>query len=108
MYEEASQVATDAVGSIRTVASFCAEGKAMRLYHEKCKLPLQKGMRQGFFSGLIFGISNLVMFAAYALCFWFGAKLVEEGKTDFQKVFRVSYFPHNSMFLGLIDLFTIR
>ena len=101
-------MATDAVGSIRTVASFCAEGKAMRLYHEKCKLPLQKGMRHGFFSGLIFGISNLVMFAAYALCFWFGAKLVEEGKTDFQKVFRVSCFPHNSMFLGLIDLFTIR
>ncbi|MCI16475.1 ABC transporter B family member 9-like, partial [Trifolium medium] len=29
MYEEASQVATDAVSSIRTVASFCAESKVM-------------------------------------------------------------------------------
>lgn len=29
MYEEASQVANDAVSSIRTVASFCAEQKVM-------------------------------------------------------------------------------
>ncbi|KAK9135504.1 hypothetical protein Syun_014834 [Stephania yunnanensis] len=28
MYEEASQFANDAVGSIRTVASFCAEDKS--------------------------------------------------------------------------------
>jgi hypothetical protein len=36
MYEEASQVANDAVGSIRTVASFCAEDKVMELYRKKC------------------------------------------------------------------------
>ena len=29
MYEEATQVANDAVGNIRTVASFCAEKRIM-------------------------------------------------------------------------------
>ena len=89
MYEEASQVASDAVGSIRTVASFCAEGKVLDLYHDKCKFPLRKGIHQGFLSGTAFGFSNFVMYAAYALCFWFGAKLVQQGKADFQQVFKV-------------------
>lgn len=43
MYEEASQVATDAVGSIRTVASFCAEDKVIALYKRKCEAPLKTG-----------------------------------------------------------------
>ena len=46
MYEEASQVANDAVGSIRTVASFSAEDKAMKLYWKKCERPVRTGIRQ--------------------------------------------------------------
>ncbi|KAF3449845.1 hypothetical protein FNV43_RR05924 [Rhamnella rubrinervis] len=38
MYEEASQVANDAVGSIRTVASFCSESKVMEMYQKKSVL----------------------------------------------------------------------
>jgi ATP-binding cassette subfamily B (MDR/TAP) protein 1 len=89
MYEEASQIAADAVGSIRTVASFGAEGKVMELYQDKCKFPMQKGIRQGFVSGAAFGFSNFVMYTSYALCFWYGAQLVREGKADFEQVFKV-------------------
>ncbi|KAK9086195.1 hypothetical protein Syun_028589 [Stephania yunnanensis] len=39
MYEEASQIASDAVSSIRTVASFCAEEKVMKLYEKKSEGP---------------------------------------------------------------------
>ncbi|KAJ1441010.1 P-loop containing nucleoside triphosphate hydrolase, partial [Sesbania bispinosa] len=42
-YEEASQVATDAVGNIRTVASFCAESKVMDMYKKKCSGPEKQG-----------------------------------------------------------------
>ncbi|KAL1200674.1 ABC transporter B family member 9 [Cardamine amara subsp. amara] len=51
MYEEASQVANDAVSSIRTVASFCAEGKVMDLYQQKCDGPKKTGVRLGLWSG---------------------------------------------------------
>ncbi|KAJ1418724.1 P-loop containing nucleoside triphosphate hydrolase [Sesbania bispinosa] len=63
LYEEASQVANDAVGSIRTVASFCAEEKVMELYQEKF----------------------------YACSFYAGARLVEDGKTTMTDVFRVFF-----------------
>lgn len=98
MYEEASQVANDAVGSIRTVASFSAEDKVMELYKKKCEGPMKTGIRRGLVSGIGFGASFFVLFCAYAACFYAGARLVEDGKTTFGKVFRVciiyTYF-HN-------------
>lgn len=89
MYEEASQVANDAVGSIRTVASFCAEDKVMELYKKKCEGPMRKGVRQGIISGTGFGVSFFLLFCVYALSFYAGARLIESGKTTFGDVFRV-------------------
>ncbi|KAK6928923.1 ABC transporter type 1, transmembrane domain [Dillenia turbinata] len=76
MYEEASQVANDAVGGIRTVASFCAEKKVMDLYEKKCKGPEKQGVRSGLISGAGFGFSFFVQFSANAFCFYIGALLV--------------------------------
>ncbi|XP_042515586.1 ABC transporter B family member 11-like [Macadamia integrifolia] len=91
MYEEASQVANDAVGSIRTVASFCAEEKVMQLYKKKCEGPLKSGIRQGLISGAGFGLSFFLLFCVYATSFYAGAQLVAHGKTTFTKVFRVFF-----------------
>lgn len=90
MYEEASQVANDAVGSIRTVASFCAEEKVMEMYRKKCEGPMSSGIKQGLISGLGFGISFALLFLVYATSFYAGARLVEDGKITFSDVFRVS------------------
>ena len=90
MYEEASQVANDAVGSIRTVASFCAEEKMMELYREKCEGPMKTGIRQGLISGIGFGLSFASVFCVYATIFYAGTRLVEDRKTTFSNVFRVS------------------
>ena len=43
MYEEATQVANDAVSGIRTIASFCAERKVMKLTMENAKLQCSRG-----------------------------------------------------------------
>ncbi|KAJ6328955.1 hypothetical protein OIU77_010602 [Salix suchowensis] len=91
MYEEASQVANDAVGSIRTVASFCAEEKVMQLYRRKCEGPMRTGIRQGMISGAGFGVSFFLLFSVYATCFYVGAQLVQHGKTTFTEVFRVFF-----------------
>lgn len=89
MYEEASQVANDAVGSIRTVASFCAEEKVMELYKRKSEGPMKTGIKQGLISGIGFGLSFFLLFCVYATSFYAGARLVQDGKTTFPKVFRV-------------------
>ncbi|KAL3652976.1 ABC transporter B member 11 [Castilleja foliolosa] len=91
MYEEASQVANDAVGSIRTVASFCAEEKVMGMYIERCEGPRKNGVRQGLVSGVGFGLSFALLFLVYATSFYAGARLVEDGKITFDDVFRVFF-----------------
>ncbi|XP_007025208.2 PREDICTED: ABC transporter B family member 9 [Theobroma cacao] len=91
MYEEASQVANDAVGSIRTVASFCSEQKVMDLYQEKCKGPMKQGVRLGLVSGLGFGFSFLALYCTNAFCFYIGAVLVKHGKATFGEVFKVFF-----------------
>ncbi|GMI98931.1 P-GLYCOPROTEIN 4, MULTIDRUG RESISTANCE 4, ARABIDOPSIS P-GLYCOPROTEIN 4, ATP-binding cassette B4 [Hibiscus trionum] len=91
MYEEASQVANDAVGSIRTVASFCAEEKVMQIYRKKCEGPLQTGIRQGLISGVGFGLSFFFMFNVYATSFYAGAQLVKRGNATFSDVLQVFF-----------------
>ncbi|OIW00186.1 hypothetical protein TanjilG_29176 [Lupinus angustifolius] len=91
LYEEASQVANDAVGNIRTVASFCAEEKVMELYQKKCEGPIKTGIRQGLVSGTGFGLSLLFLYSVYACSFYAGARLVEDGKAVASDVFRVFY-----------------
>ncbi|KAE8008384.1 hypothetical protein FH972_004903 [Carpinus fangiana] len=91
MYEEASQVANDAVGSIRTVASFCAEEKVMRLYKTKCEGPRQAGIRQGLITGIGYGTSFSLLFLVYACSFYAGARLVEARKATFPDIFQVFF-----------------
>ncbi|KAG0483278.1 hypothetical protein HPP92_011362 [Vanilla planifolia] len=91
MYEQASQVANDAVSSIRTVASLSAEEKVVELYQKKCEGPTRKGIRQGVISGIGFGVSSSLIYCAYAASFYAGARLVRSGETTFGKVFQVFF-----------------
>ncbi|KAH7681722.1 Xenobiotic-transporting ATPase protein [Dioscorea alata] len=88
-YEEASQVANDAVGNIRTVASFCAEKRMMEAYQKKCEFPLRNDVRQGIITGLGVGFSSLVLYIGYAICFYVGASFIHHGSATFNEVFIV-------------------
>lgn len=83
---------SDAVSSIRTVASFCAEEKVMQLYKKKCEVPIKAGIKQGLISGLGFGISFFFFFSVYAVSFYVGGVLVDHGKATFSEFFNVSIF----------------
>ncbi|PIN25673.1 Multidrug/pheromone exporter, ABC superfamily [Handroanthus impetiginosus] len=91
MYEEASQVANNAIGSIRTVASFGAEDKVMRMYETKCKTPLKQGISLGIVSGASFGVSSFMLYCTEAFFFCIGAVLIEHGKASFGEVFKVFF-----------------
>ncbi|KAL9232234.1 hypothetical protein vseg_007365 [Gypsophila vaccaria] len=91
MYEEASQVANDAVGSIRTVASFCAEEKVMELYNKKCEGPVKSGTRLGLICGIGFGFSFLALYCTSAFVYFIGAVFIEHGKATFGDVFKVFF-----------------
>ncbi|CAD5194629.1 unnamed protein product [Musa acuminata subsp. malaccensis] len=91
MYEEASQVASDAVASIRTVASFCGEQNVMDAYLRKCEAPMKNGERQGIISGLGYSFSFIALYCTYALCFYIGARFVHDAQANFAQVFRVFF-----------------
>ncbi|CAA2957191.1 ABC transporter B family member 9-like [Olea europaea var. sylvestris] len=91
MYEEASQVANDAVGSIRTVASFSAEEKVMEMYQKKCEGPTKQGIKLGIVSGAGFGVGSFALYCTNAFCFYIGAVLIQNGKATFGEVFKVFF-----------------
>ncbi|XP_057789931.1 ABC transporter B family member 11-like isoform X3 [Salvia miltiorrhiza] len=89
LYEDATQVASDGVGNIRTVASFCAEEKMMELHRQKCRLPVRVGTEHGLLSGAGFGMSIFFLYSVYAASYYAGARLVHAGNITFEQVFRV-------------------
>ncbi|KAI4311051.1 hypothetical protein MLD38_035987 [Melastoma candidum] len=91
LYAEASQVANEAVGSIRTVASFCAEAKVMELYTKKCEGPIKMGSRQGIITGIGLGLSMFLLYSVYGASFYSGALLVDHGKSTFPDVLHVFF-----------------
>ncbi|KAJ3686092.1 hypothetical protein LUZ61_015256 [Rhynchospora tenuis] len=90
-YEEASTIANDAVSSIRTVASFCAEKRVIETYEKKCNDPVKQGVRQGLVSGIGYGFSYVLLYCSYALCFFVGSLFIHNGTATFGQVFRVFF-----------------
>ncbi|CDP19828.1 unnamed protein product [Coffea canephora] len=89
IYAEQSQVASDAIGNIRTVASICAEDKVMELYRKKSGTKMTHWIRLGIIRSINFGISQFGYFFTSALCFYIGSVLVEHKKATVAELFKV-------------------
>ena len=71
-----AQVACEAAGAIRTVASLTREDDCCRIYSESLEAPLRRSNRTAFWSNLIFALSQSMTFYVIALIFWYGSRLV--------------------------------
>lgn len=91
IFEEASQVANDAIRGIRTVVSLSAEDKVMEMYQEKCKAPKKLVVWNGAVGGASLGFANFVLFSIYAFSFYIGAILTNQGHAKFSEVFKVFF-----------------
>nr|GMD11587.1 ABC transporter B family member 9-like [Ipomoea batatas] len=91
MYKEASQIASEAIGGIRTVASFCAEEKVMAVYLKKCEVPVTQGVHAGIINGVGFAFGSLAFYLANAFFFYIGAVLIQHDKAAFSEVLTVFY-----------------
>ncbi|EYU28160.1 hypothetical protein ABFS82_13G089300 [Erythranthe guttata] len=106
IFEEASQVASDAIRGIRTVASFSAEDKVMEMYRRKCKAPKRQVIWYGIAGGAGLGFANFVLFSIYAFCFYVGAVLTNRGQATFGEVFKV-FFALQVSSLGIAQSSTL-
>ncbi|KAI5062204.1 hypothetical protein GOP47_0022743 [Adiantum capillus-veneris] len=88
-YALSSMIAGDAIGNIRTVAAFNAEGKVLALFSEALDEPRRKSFLRGNISGFFLGVSQCAMYSSYALVLWYGSVLVKDGKAEFGSVMKV-------------------
>ncbi|KAJ3566036.1 hypothetical protein NP233_g7253 [Leucocoprinus birnbaumii] len=75
-HEESAQLACEAAGAIRTVASLTREEDCLRLYSESLELPLQRSNRNAIWSNALYSFSQAQVFFVISLIFWFGSRLV--------------------------------
>jgi ATP-binding cassette subfamily B (MDR/TAP) protein 1 len=95
-HEHSAQLACEAAGSIRTVASLTREDDCLNLYSRSLDVPLRKSSRTAIWSNLLFAFSQAVScvdlcfislrlhpdwllcsrFFVISLIFWYGSRLV--------------------------------
>ncbi|KAK7056875.1 hypothetical protein VNI00_002592 [Paramarasmius palmivorus] len=71
-----AQLACEAAGSIRTVASLTREDDCIDLYSKSLEEPLRKSNRTALWSNALYALSQSMVFFVIALVFWYGARLV--------------------------------
>lgn len=77
-YSEAGAVAEENLGNMRTVAAFGGEETARQKFDKLVTKAKTVGVRSAHASGANMGAMMAVMFASYALGFWYGGKMVTD------------------------------
>ncbi|QRV77587.1 ABC transporter transmembrane region [Ceratobasidium sp. AG-Ba] len=75
-HEESAQVACEAAGAIKTVASLTREQDCCDIYSKSLEGPLRRSNRSALYSNAFYALSQSMIFFVIALVFWYGSKLV--------------------------------
>jgi subfamily B ATP-binding cassette protein MsbA len=76
---EATALAEEALGQIRTVQSFVQEGHERRRYAERIRGAVAAALVRARVRGVFFGVITFATFAAIVVVLWQGGRLVLEG-----------------------------
>jgi ATP-binding cassette subfamily B (MDR/TAP) protein 1 len=87
--EKAGQVATESISNIRTVASFTGEGALLHRFSTSLSIGTDVGVRSAQIAGIGFGTANFCLNASFALCFWWGGRLVSRDQISFEAMMQV-------------------
>lgn len=87
--EEAGKMVSEAVEMIRTVAAFNREHMFDSRYNKEILPPLEKGLKRSHTYGLMYGVSQSILFFAFSATFIYGGWLVQEHELTYEKVFRI-------------------
>ncbi|KAG7376377.1 ABC transporter B member 10, partial [Phytophthora pseudosyringae] len=80
--------ASEALTNIRAVVSMGLEKSMTKKFNDLLEEPLASGRREAGLNGVALGFSSFIVFATYALVFWYGGKLVDSGDITFAKLIR--------------------
>ncbi|KWU43090.1 P-loop containing nucleoside triphosphate hydrolase protein [Rhodotorula sp. JG-1b] len=75
-----AQMACEAAGAIRTVASLTREEDCSRIYNHQLDAPMRDSNRTAIYSNAFYSLSQALSFFVIGLIFWFGShQLVDSG-----------------------------
>ncbi|XP_059026987.1 phosphatidylcholine translocator ABCB4 isoform X3 [Mustela lutreola] len=75
-YAKAGAVAEEALGAIRTVIAFGGQNKELERYEKHLENAKRIGIKKAISANISMGIAFLLIYASYALAFWYGSTLV--------------------------------
>ncbi|XP_034258184.1 ATP-dependent translocase ABCB1 isoform X2 [Pantherophis guttatus] len=79
-YAKAGSVAEEVLGSIRTVIAFGGQKKEIERYHKNLEDAKNIGIRKTMSTSISLGVAFLIIYASYALAFWYGTTLILDEK----------------------------
>ncbi|KAL7976562.1 hypothetical protein Chor_008511 [Crotalus horridus] len=77
-YAKAGSVAEEVLGAIRTVIAFGGQKKEIERYHKNLEEAKNIGIRKAISTSISLGVAFLIIYASYALAFWYGTTLIIE------------------------------
>ncbi|GAB9474253.1 Multidrug resistance protein abc superfamily [Globisporangium polare] len=85
---ESGAHASEALCSIRTVVALGLQDPICDKFSHLLEKPLASGQREARINGLSIGFSSFILFAAYALVFWYGGEMVNRHDITFKQLIR--------------------
>ncbi|RIA99696.1 P-loop containing nucleoside triphosphate hydrolase protein, partial [Glomus cerebriforme] len=88
-YEKSAQIACEGIANIRTVAALTREEDLWKIYSDILDDPMKAGYRNAVFGSITYGLASSANFFAFAIAFWYGARLFVEGEYNLFRFFTV-------------------
>ncbi|XP_018680624.2 putative multidrug resistance protein isoform X1 [Musa acuminata AAA Group] len=85
---QSSKIAAEAVSNLRTIAAFSSQDRILQMFQAAQEGPRRESIRQSWFAGIGLGFSQSVMHCTWALDFWYGGKLIDQGYITSKALFQ--------------------
>lgn len=81
-YGKAGSVAEEVLSAVRTVVAFGGQTKEVERFENNLHDAKKAGIMRGLLTGIGGGFMWLIIYASYALAFWYGVKLIMDDTED--------------------------
>lgn len=85
------QVASEAVANHRTITAFSSQDKMLKLFELKQDGPRREASYRALIAGFGLGIAQFCTLGTWAFDFWYGGKLVNDGRITFADMFKAFF-----------------
>ncbi|KAM6281047.1 ATP-dependent translocase ABCB1-like [Porphyrio hochstetteri] len=90
-YAKAGAVAEEVLAAVRTVIAFGGQEKEIKRYHKNLEDAKRIGIKKAITANISMGAAFLLIYASYALAFWYGTTLVINDDYTIGKVLTVFF-----------------